>query len=122
MRLVSHKSATTLEKTDMTSSYRKAVLILATALVLSGCAEEDADAISEWAVNIGGPAYTAVDGTAFVAERSVSGGKVATMHAVIGSQDATLYHTYREGDIRIAQLLENGSYDITFHFAEPNSY
>ncbi len=103
----------------MTSFYRKAVLIVATALMLSGCAEEDPDAISKWAVNIGGPAYTAVDGTAFVGERSVSGGKVATLHAVTGSQDAPLYDSYREGDIRIAHALENGSYDITFHFAEP---
>lgn len=72
-----------------------------------------------WAVNVGGPAYTAVDGTRFVAEESVSGGRPGEMGAVKGSQDPELYRTYREGDIRIAHPLPNGNYDVTFHFAEP---
>jgi len=103
----------------MTSSCRKAVLILATALMLSGCAEENSDAISEWAVNIGGPAYTGADGTEYLAEESVSGGTVGRMEAAIGSQDEFLYLSYREGDIEIAHPIANGTYDITFHFAEP---
>lgn len=103
----------------MTSSYRKAVLIVATALILSGCAEEDSDAISEWAVNIGGPGYTALDGTRFVGEQSVSGGTVGEIGVVNGSQDPVLYQSYREGDIEISHGIANGTYDITFHFAEP---
>ncbi len=104
----------------MTGSYNKTVLIAATALMLSACAEEDSDAPSGWAVNIGGPAYTALDGTEFVAEQSVSGGELGKIKTVKGSQDAPLYHSYRKGDIRVAHPVDNGSYDITLHFAEPN--
>ena len=103
----------------MTSSYTKAVLIVATASMLCGCAEEDSDAISEWAVNIGGPGYTALDGTHFVGEQSVSGGTVGEIGVVKGSQDPVLYQSYREGDIEISHGMANGTYDITFHFVEP---
>ena len=75
-----------------------------------------------WASNIGGPAYTGVDGTPYSAEESVSGGEIGSMETVKGSQDAFLYKSYREGDIRIAHPIENGTYDLTFHFAEPNDY
>ncbi|MDH3274011.1 MAG: family 16 glycosylhydrolase [Gammaproteobacteria bacterium] len=92
---------------------------MATALMLSGCAEEDSDAISEWAVNVGGPSYLGVEGTRYAAEQSVSGGTVGQISVVKGSQDRVLYQSYREGDIEIAHRLANGIYDITFHFAEP---
>ena len=72
-----------------------------------------------WAVNIGGPAYMATDGTRYHAEEFVSGGEVHTLEKVLGSQDAALYLGYREGDIRIDRPIANGTYDITFHFAEP---
>ncbi|MBT8102263.1 MAG: family 16 glycosylhydrolase [Gammaproteobacteria bacterium] len=75
-----------------------------------------------WAINVGGPAYTGIDGTEYDSEESVSGGEIGTMETVKGSQDATLYKSYREGDIRIAHAIGNGTYDITFHFAEPKSY
>ncbi|MGB5345921.1 MAG: family 16 glycosylhydrolase [Woeseia sp.] len=75
-----------------------------------------------WAVNIGGPAYEGSDGTRYEAENSVSGGSLGTMEIVKGSQDPTLYQTYREGDIKIAREMPNGIYDITFHFAEPRDY
>lgn len=72
-----------------------------------------------WAINVGGPAYEASDGTAYGAESSVSGGKVGTMEVVKGSQDSLLYKTYRVGDVRVAHPMANGTYDVTFHFAEP---
>ena len=75
-----------------------------------------------WAVNVGGPAYTGIDGTEFLAEESVTGGEIGTMKTVKGSQDAFLYKSYREGDIRVAHPLPDGTYDITFHFAEPKDY
>jgi beta-glucanase (GH16 family) len=103
----------------MTNSYRKAVLISISALTVSGCGVKDSDPISEWAVNIGGPEYTALDGTIFGAEESVSGGELGKISSVKGSQDAVLYESYREGDVEIAHPLANGTYDITFHFAEP---
>jgi beta-glucanase (GH16 family) len=72
-----------------------------------------------WAVNIGGPAYIAWDGTEYGAEVSVSGGRVGAMKLVKGSQDPVLYRTFREGDIRVDHPIPDGVYDITFHFAEP---
>ncbi len=74
-----------------------------------------------WAVNVGGSAYEASDGTSYLAETSVKGGKVGTIEAAKGSQDAPLYQSYREGDIRIDHPIANGTYDITFHFAEPQT-
>ena len=75
-----------------------------------------------WAVNVGGPAYTGIDGTEFLAEESVSGGEIGTMKTVKGSQDPFLYKSYREGDIQVAHPLPDGTYDVTFHFAEPKEY
>jgi beta-glucanase (GH16 family) len=73
-----------------------------------------------WAVNVGGPAYTAVDGTEFVAEESVSGGEVGLMSGVKGSSDVALYQSYRRGDVEIAHPMADGTYDVTFFFAEPD--
>ncbi len=75
-----------------------------------------------WAVNVGGPAFEGIDGTAYVAEESVTGGAVGQMDVVKGSQDAFLYKSYREGDIKVAHPVDNGTYDITFHFAEPKDH
>jgi beta-glucanase (GH16 family) len=73
-----------------------------------------------WAVNVGGPAYEGIDGTMYEAEASVSGGSVAYMNTVKGSQDPFLYKTYRVGDIEIAHPLPSGDYEVTLHFAEPD--
>lgn len=81
--------------------------------------EVKAEAPTVWAVNVGGPAYAGVDGTLYEAESSVTGGAVAAMETVKGSQDAPLYATYRAGDVRVARKLPSGAYDVTFHFAEP---
>lgn len=81
-------------------------------------ANTDTDLV--WAINVAGPAYRAADGTEFSAEEHVEGGEIGTMPDVKGSQDPTLYKTYREGDIRISRALDNGIYDVTFHFAEPD--
>ncbi|MBT8096362.1 MAG: family 16 glycosylhydrolase [Woeseia sp.] len=97
-------------------------------LPLSGCQSEETDSDSGsdsdfvWAVNIGGASYEGVDGTVYEADNSVSGGTVGETKIVKGSQDPTLYRTYREGDIEIARAIPIGVYDITFHFAEPRDY
>lgn len=72
-----------------------------------------------WAVNVGGPAYEATDGTRYEAEASVRGGEVASMAVVKGSQDSLLYRTFRVGDVEVAKAVPNGTYDVTLHFAEP---
>ena len=72
-----------------------------------------------WAVNVGGPEYLGVDGTHYAAEVSISGGEVGHIQTVKGSQDATLYQTYREGEVVVAHEIADGVYDVTLHFAEP---
>ena len=87
--------------------------------LLTGSEASRADINLVWAVNIGGPAYTAVDGTKFVAEESVSGGEPGSMPKVKGASDVELYRSYRSGDVEIAHAIANGTYDVTFYFAEP---
>ena len=104
--------------------------ILVAGLVLAACSDSgtepepaaaaEAETDLVWAVNVGGPAYDGVDGTSYEAESSVTGGTVAQMEQVKVSQDPTLYQPYREGDIRVVRAIDNGTYDLTFHFAEPN--
>ena len=89
------------------------------ALLVVGCTAAPPETDLVWAVNVGGPAYDGVDGTPYEAEASVTGGELGRMETVKGSQDPVLYTTYRMGDIRIGRPITNGTYDITFHFAEP---
>ena len=84
-----------------------------------GCSEPAVEQGFEWAVNVGGGAYTSTDGIEYSAEEFVSGGKVGELDEVLGSQDPTLYYSYREGDIRVDKPIANGVYDIILHFAEP---
>ena len=88
--------------------------------LLASCGTSDDEPPAAWAVNVGGPAHAGIEGTGYRAEEGVSGGTVGRIETVKGSQDPELYRTYRRGDIRIAQPIANGAYDITFHFAEPD--
>ena len=90
------------------------------AAMLVSCGSTTPDPSLVWAVNIGGPDYTSVDGTRYVAESDVKGGVIGKIDHIKGSQDPVLYETYREGDVQIARATANGSYDLTFHFAEPD--
>jgi beta-glucanase (GH16 family) len=105
---------------DMSRIVSRVVAALVAASVLPGYAAS-LGTDTGWAVNVGGPAYTASDGTSYVAETSVEGGTVGRIEAIKGSQDPVLYKTYRVGDIRIEHPVANGTYDITFHFAEPET-
>jgi beta-glucanase (GH16 family) len=89
-------------------------------LFLAGCGREPVATDLVWAVNVGGPAYTGVDGTRYEADNSIDGGKIEQLGTVLGSQDAPLYFDYREGDMQIAREVDSGLYDVTFHFAEPH--
>ncbi len=73
-----------------------------------------------WAMNVGGPAYEGVDGTPYEAENSIKGGTAGKLDVVKGSQDSPLYHGYRAGDISVTKAMDNGVYDVTLHFAEPD--
>ena len=92
---------------------------MATALTLSACGSGEPDAVFEWAVNVGGPAYSGVDGVAYAADEYVSGGETGSLEKVLGSQDEQLYLSYRIGDVRVDKPLPNGLYDVILHFAEP---
>lgn len=97
----------------------KATLAMATVMTLPAHGSEDPNTVFEWAMNVGGAAYSGVDGVAYVAEEYVSGGEKGSLEKVLGSQDETLYLSYRSGDIRVDKPLANGVYDVILHFAEP---
>lgn len=94
-------------------------LVWALVLLLASCVSTPTEFDDVWAINVGGPAYEATDGTKYLAERSVSGGVASKLKAVKGSQDPVLFMTYREGDIEVSHPIKNDLYDITFFFAEP---
>ena len=107
---------------------RTAAFVVAISVVVLGSAcstktdeslQPESDLV--WAINVGGPGYRGIDGTIYEPETGVSGGSIGEMHTVKGSQDPTLYRSYRVGDINVAHPIENGTYDVTFHFAEPEA-
>ena len=104
----------------MSSRFGKCSASLAAAVCIGMAAPVAEAAEVVWAVNVGGPAYTGVDGTSYEQESSVTGGSTGVMELVKGSQDAPLYHEYRVGDVRVERELATGQYDVTFHFAEPD--
>ena len=95
-------------------------VVFALCMLILGCDVQENETDLVWAVNVGGPAYEGIDGTQYRAEESISGGTVGQMETVKGSQDAFLYQSYRAGDIEIAHSIADGTYDITFHFADPS--
>ena len=104
----------------MTGLFSRVVAALAAVSALP-CYAGSPGADTEWAVNVGGRAYTARDSTTYIAETSVEGGTAGRIEAINGSQDPALNQTYRVGDIRIEHPVANGTYDVTFHFAEPDT-
>jgi len=88
-------------------------------LLLAGCNTRNEAPERAWAINVGGQAYAAVDGTQYRGDDATVGGRIGRMTTVKGSQDAFLYQSYREGDLGIAQPIGDGVYDITLQFAEP---
>ena len=91
--------------------------------VSGGCGaaprDDSADALV-WAVNVAGPAYVARDGTSYVASEAIQGGTAGQLATVKGSQDSALYRDFQRGEFVVSKALENGRYDVTFHFAEPD--
>lgn len=72
------------------------------------------------AINFGGEAYTGVDGTQYQADTmQLDAEKKRIEHKIKGSQDPALFESYRLGNLDMSFPLENGIYDITFKFAEP---
>ncbi len=72
-----------------------------------------------WAVNIGGPEHLGSDAVRYLADTLDWQADSGTIDNILGTQDETIFQTYRSGDLRLRQPLANGAYDITFKFAEP---
>ena len=72
-----------------------------------------------FAVNSGGSAYTASDGTEYDADTGYSGGSTYSSSASIdGTTDDTLYQSERYGDFTYTATVPDGYYLVTLHFAE----
>jgi poly(hydroxyalkanoate) depolymerase family esterase len=72
-----------------------------------------------FAVNCGGSAYAASDGTEYEADNGYSGGTAYDNGAsVSGTSDPTLYSTERYGSSSYSASVPNGDYLVTLHFAE----
>ena len=71
-------------------------------------------------LNAGGGNYTAVDGTAFVADTpyAVSGRTYSKSGAIADTQDDTLYQSERYGTFGYDIAVEDGTYSVVFEFAE----
>jgi hypothetical protein len=81
------------------------------------------------AVNVGGPEFTAGDGTVYEADSAnayFSGGSTFTTGGagtpsdpdIANTDDDTLYQSERFGDFTYAVPVENGDYEVTLQFAE----
>ncbi|GGI69073.1 hypothetical protein GCM10007978_03550 [Shewanella hanedai] len=73
-----------------------------------------------WAINLGGAEYQGINGIRYQADTLAIPNDMGNMSDVLGTQHRFLYQTYRVGDMQISRPIDNGLYDITFMFAEPD--
>jgi hypothetical protein len=72
-----------------------------------------------FAVNAGGPSFTASNGITYEADKSYTGGRTYnTIVPVANTTDDALYQSERFGNFGYAIPLTNGTYEITFKVAE----
>lgn len=71
------------------------------------------------AINFGGDDYHASNGVNFEKDINEQGLLTGTVDRILGSQDPTLYQTFVEGDFKFNKTVSNGTYELTFLFAEP---
>ena len=76
------------------------------------------DAIA-WALNLGGDQHTDIGGVRYLPDLHLKKGVAGRIGRVMGAQDGTVYQTFRQGELQLIHPLDNGVYDITFQFAEP---
>lgn len=71
------------------------------------------------AINSGGPAHVAVDGTAYVADTAYEGGSTqVSTHAVANTDDDALYNDWRWGDFAYRLPLADGPYAVELQLAD----
>ncbi|WP_026376344.1 malectin domain-containing carbohydrate-binding protein [Aestuariibacter salexigens] len=77
------------------------------------------------AINFGGPVYEGSDGIVYQADTFDLPYQKNQSSDILGSQDPTLFETYRLGDnngqLSLSIPVDNGTYAVTFKFAEPES-
>jgi hypothetical protein len=72
-----------------------------------------------FAVNSGGSAFTASNRITYSADKNFTGGSVfTTANAINNTTDDALYKSERFGDFSYSIPVSNGTYEITFKFAE----
>lgn len=71
------------------------------------------------AINVGGDSYVAKNGVLYQADNLPIDVVKKQSKNIRGSQDSELFETYRAGNMQLFFPLENGLYDVTFKFAEP---
>ena len=70
-------------------------------------------------INAGGGAFTAADGTQYVADDFFDSGRIAdTSDAITATEDDILFQTERFGTFDYLIPVQNGTYAVTFGFAE----
>ncbi|MEO7433243.1 MAG: malectin domain-containing carbohydrate-binding protein [Dokdonella sp.] len=71
------------------------------------------------AINAGGAAYAAADGTSFAADTAFDGGSTqVSTHTVNGTADGTLYNSWRFGDFAYHIAVLDGAYTVELQFAD----
>jgi len=73
-----------------------------------------------WAINIGGDEYLGSDGVNYQADKLTIAAEKGQINKIYGSQDPYIFSSYRVGALHLEHPLDNGVYDITFKFAEPD--
>jgi len=71
------------------------------------------------AINSGGDAYTAVDGTPYVADSAFDGGSVQVSNVdLANTDDDALYNNWRYGNFAYHIPVYPGAYTVELHFAD----
>jgi len=111
-----------MELQAMSEIRRRSSLVVLPGLVLAaaGCVQEAHGPAATWAMDLGGEGYVGGDGVSYAAEEFVSGGTIDELTVIKGSQDPDLYRYFRRGSFSIAKPMQNGVYDVTLFFAEPD--
>jgi beta-glucanase (GH16 family) len=72
-----------------------------------------------WAVNVGGGQFNADSVLQYQADGCSEKHLCLNVPAVEGTQVQPLYKSYRTGELLFSQPMDNGVYDLTLHFMEP---
>jgi beta-glucanase (GH16 family) len=72
-----------------------------------------------WALNVGGGQFNADSVLQYQSDDCSESARCLSVPAVEGTQVQPLYKSYRTGELLFSRPLDNGVYDLTLHFMEP---